>query len=243
MAWYLNPALTHFRNEVNTRWPNRDKTTDGTIGDPRHQLSKSDHNQDPDGSVDAWDMDVDGVPVATVIAAALKHESIQYVIYNRKITSRSKPGGLGTWHPYEGDSPHTEHVHFNTRESYENSTKPWFTEEDELAGWGFDTGQAADDVAFRVNKTNVAIQNEVKPALAALQTQVTALTAAVTATMNDADKTEIIAAITAQGDAAAGFAMASAQRDADMLAAIREFQSGGASAEEVINRIGLILSS
>ena len=127
MAWYLNPALTRFRNEVNSRWPRRDKTSDGTIGDLAHQATNSDHNPDPDGSVDAWDMDVDGVDVQKVIAVALKHESVQYVIHNRRITSRNQAGGLGTWHPYTGASPHTEHVHFNTRPSHERSTKPWFT--------------------------------------------------------------------------------------------------------------------
>lgn len=130
MSWYLNPALTNFRDEVNARWPNRDKRSDGTIGDLAHQATNSDHNPDPDGSVDAWDMDVDGVDVWACINAALKHESIQYVIYNRKITSRS--WGLGNWRDYTGPSPHTEHVHFNTRTAYENSTKPWFKEEDML---------------------------------------------------------------------------------------------------------------
>jgi hypothetical protein len=131
-AWFLNPALTRFRGEVNSRWPRRDKTSDGTIGDTAHQATDSDHNPDRDGSVDAWDMDVDGVDVQAVIAAALRHESIAYVIYNRRITSRNQSGGLGVWHPYTGSSPHTEHVHFNTRESHENSAKPWFppTEED-----------------------------------------------------------------------------------------------------------------
>lgn len=130
MDWYLNRALTNFRNEVNERWPNRDKKSDGTIGDAAHQASKSDHNPDPDGSVDAWDMDVDGVDVWACINAALQHESIQYVIYNRKITSRS--WGLGIWHDYTGPSPHTEHVHYSTRDGYENSTKPWFKEEDDM---------------------------------------------------------------------------------------------------------------
>lgn len=126
MGWYLNRALTNFRNEVNARWPKRDKTSDGTIGDEDHQSRDSDHNPDPDGSVDAWDMDVDGVDVRACINAALRHESIQYIIYNRKITSRNKPGGLGKWHPYTGSNPHTKHVHFNTRPSHENSNKPWF---------------------------------------------------------------------------------------------------------------------
>lgn len=125
MAWYLNPALTRFRQAVNARWPKRDKTSDGTLGDLAHSKTASDHNPDPDGSVDAWDMDIDGVDVAACIAAAIAHESIQYVIYNRRITSRSMPGGLGTWHPYTGPNPHDKHVHFNTRTSHETSTAPW----------------------------------------------------------------------------------------------------------------------
>ncbi|OKI54525.1 hypothetical protein A6A27_31870 [Micromonospora sp. CB01531] len=98
------------------------------MGDLAHQATDSDHNPDPDGSVDAWDMDVDGVDVQAVIAAALKHEAIQYVIYNRRITSRS--WGLGVWRTYSGKNPHDKHVHFSTRDSHENSTKPWFPEED-----------------------------------------------------------------------------------------------------------------
>lgn len=135
MAWFLNPALSRFRQEVNARWPNRDKTSDGTIGDAAHQASSSDHNPDTDGSVDAWDMDVNGVDVWACINAALAHEAIQYVIYNRRITSRSMAGGLGTWHPYNGVNPHDKHVHFNTRAIFEHSVSPWFpapkaTEED-----------------------------------------------------------------------------------------------------------------
>ncbi|MEU1602693.1 hypothetical protein [Micromonospora matsumotoense] len=128
MAWYSNKALTNFRTAVNEKYPKRDKTSDGTIGDEAHQGTNSDHNPDPDGSVDAWDMDVD--LRSTDDAAAIEelkkvfqaHESSQYWIHNRKIANRSDG-----WvrRDYTGKNPHDKHVHWNTRESHEDSNKPW----------------------------------------------------------------------------------------------------------------------
>jgi hypothetical protein len=131
MAWYLNRALSNFRDAVNARWPNRDKTSDGTIGDPKHQASTSNHNPDPAGeadagSVDAWDMDVDGVDVWACIAAFEDHESASYWIYNDQIAKRFN-GWRRDSYAYAGAkrNRHTTHVHFNTRESHEDSPAPW----------------------------------------------------------------------------------------------------------------------
>jgi hypothetical protein len=130
VAWHLNPALTNFRNAVNEAYPNRDRTSDGTIGDAAHQVSTSDHNEDADGSVDAWDMDVEvngpGQPYKTDVERLKEtfelHESSRYWIHNREIASRSTG-----WkrQPYTGSNPHDKHVHWNTRESHEDSTAPW----------------------------------------------------------------------------------------------------------------------
>lgn len=122
---HRNPALATLTREINERWPDRDRTSDGWIGDAAHQATNSQHNPDPDGSVDAIDIDVDGINVQMVLNAAIKHEATQNVIYNRRITSRSYSGGLGTWHPYNGKNPHDKHIHVDTRESRENSTKSW----------------------------------------------------------------------------------------------------------------------
>lgn len=124
-----NPALTNLYNEIKKKWPKKDTESDGWVGDEQHQNTNSDHNPDPDGTVDAIDVDPDGINVEELLKAVLRHEATQYVIWQRRITSRSYSGGLGTWHPYTGKNPHTKHLHINTRTSHENSTKPWFTKE------------------------------------------------------------------------------------------------------------------
>lgn len=152
MAWYLNTALTNFRNAVNAAYPNRDKTSDGTVGDESHQQGISDHNPDPDGSVDAWDMDVDlRVPNVAAELEHLKavfqaHESSKYWIHNRQIASRDWGW---TRKPYEGPNPHDKHVHWNTRTSHENSTDPWSLE----------IATEADVIAYKISSSDPEYNN------------------------------------------------------------------------------------
>src|SRR5690606_29069239 len=59
MSYYLAPSLVKLRDLINQNWPNRDKSSDGWIGDPSHQARKSDHNPDysAGGVVRAIDVD------------------------------------------------------------------------------------------------------------------------------------------------------------------------------------------
>lgn len=139
----LNPALTSWRQGINARFPRRDQATDGARAD-KHHGKASQHQEDPDGTVDAFDCDVNflrsGVPGGNRdekrIAAALKRDfaadSRAYLwIYNREIASRR----VGPWatRDYDGDSPHTEHLHFESREIHEDDGSPWkFTHTDAL---------------------------------------------------------------------------------------------------------------
>ncbi|GGK32246.1 hypothetical protein GCM10010124_26270 [Pilimelia terevasa] len=132
MDWYLNRALTTMRNEVNAAYPRRDKTSDGTIGDTAHQNTNSDHNPDRDGSVDAWDMDVDlGTPnnpaaVEHIKARFQEHPAAEYWIHNDQIAIRGE-GWRRRSYAYAGPgrNRHNHHVHFNTRPQHEGSTQPW----------------------------------------------------------------------------------------------------------------------
>jgi len=124
------PSLARLRNEINQKWPNRDKRTDGWIGDTSHagtgtpESGGSDHNPNRRGVVDAYDIDVDGISCPAVVAKAIAHPATNYVIWSRKIWSRSQRFAPRT---YTGSNPHTDHIHVSILQTVaaETSTKPW----------------------------------------------------------------------------------------------------------------------
>lgn len=126
----LAPALVRARGELNSRWPNRDRRTDGWIGDTSHATSGrpenggSDHNPNRRGVVDALDIDVDGIDCPAVVALMTRHPSTNYVIWNRGIWSRSRGFKKAT---YTGSNPHTDHIHLSILQTVaaENNTTPW----------------------------------------------------------------------------------------------------------------------
>lgn len=126
----LAPALVCCRGELNTYRPNRDRRTDGWIGDTSHKKSGrpenggSDHNVNRRGIVCALDIDVDGIDCPYVIARMIRHPSTNYVIWNRKIWSRSRGFKVAA---YTGSNPHTDHIHLSIMQSTaaENNTTPW----------------------------------------------------------------------------------------------------------------------
>lgn len=128
MTWYVAPSLQQLLREVNARWPGRDRTSDGSVGDTSHQARRSDHNPDPDsgGVVRARDFDRDGIDPMLLVRVACTDPRTNYVIFNRVIYTRAngfRPA------PYGGTNPHTGHVHVSIRHgsAWENSTAPWFT--------------------------------------------------------------------------------------------------------------------
>lgn len=110
MAWYLAPSLAQLRTEINTRWPGRDHDSDGTIGDDAHRGTPSDHNPNSRESVNAMDVDDDGIDFAEIFACIKRHPSARYVIYERTLYHR-----LRGWKPeaYNGVNPHDKHFHIS----------------------------------------------------------------------------------------------------------------------------------
>lgn len=133
----LNPALTSWRNGINRRLPGRDTRTDGARADKAHG-STSQHQEDADGTVDAFDQDINvlkssvstGNATEDRIIEAMKrdfeqdpHRRGQLWIEDRQIANAD----IGDWdvRGYSGDSPHTEHIHWQSRQSKEHIGADW----------------------------------------------------------------------------------------------------------------------
>jgi len=120
-------ALQKLLDQVNALAPNRNKASDGWIGDAAHQAVQSDHNPNSLDIVLAQDITHDpahGVDIQKIADAiiASKDPRIWYIIFNKRIWER----GIG-WRPYSGANDHTKHGHFNTvhTQSQYDSTKAW----------------------------------------------------------------------------------------------------------------------
>jgi hypothetical protein len=119
----LVAAGVKLRDQVNRRWPNRDKRSDGWIGDRAHQARISDHNPDKNGWVHALDIDHDflgpnkGKAQAERFANQLielarsgkDRGRLKYVVYNNRIASGTHKNQYWTWR--KGNWGHTQHIH------------------------------------------------------------------------------------------------------------------------------------
>jgi hypothetical protein len=134
MAWRPANSLIQLRDQVDQAAPNRNKGSDGTVGDESHQTRDSDHNpwvrEGDMGVVTAIDITHDaagGCDCQKIVDAliASRDPRIKYIIWNGQITSSLvKP-----WvtRPYEGSNPHNKHLHLSVlpdKTSYD-STAPW----------------------------------------------------------------------------------------------------------------------
>lgn len=138
MSWQAIPVIGTLQHELDQHFPHR-VTPDWIIGDADHSSRVSDHNPAPDGDVHAIDIRFGGDfpgfrngrpsdEVKELLKAVIGDPRVWYVIFNRKIYSRTYD-----WEAryYSGADPHTGHVHvsFRYETKYENMTgKPFFEE-------------------------------------------------------------------------------------------------------------------
>lgn len=148
-TWVLIPCLVKLRDEFNTVAPGRDKASDGSVGDPAHASTTSDHNPDETGKVPVVDADAVNEVHAVDIDAGLRtaglsmervvqfllarcrsgaENRLRYIIFNRRIWRASNDWKQET---YGGLNPHTEHAHFSGSyvSALEADARPWRLED------------------------------------------------------------------------------------------------------------------
>lgn len=138
MAWRTAKSLDALRAQINAAFPNRSKSSDGTIGNAEHASRSSDHNpwvkDGATGIVTALDITHD--PAHGVDAGALaerlrlsRDRRIKYIISNKRIANYQAVNGEAawTWRPYHGANDHTHHFHVSVRpeKSLYDDTSPW----------------------------------------------------------------------------------------------------------------------
>lgn len=132
----LAKSLEILREQISWEAPDRNKRSDGWVGDARHrkQNPSSDHNPNSKGVVRAIDIthDPEGGCDSDLIAERLlatRDLRLKYVIWNRRMFSyypknKTKPF---TWRKYSGSNPHTRHIHISVKPDpkFYDLTRKW----------------------------------------------------------------------------------------------------------------------
>ena len=118
----LSKAAVQLREQIDDSFPDRDRTSDGWIGDTRHAHRKSDHNPDGEGWVRAIDVSAglfpncqpdimpDLVDQLRKACKSKQEKRISYIIFDGYIYSSQY---RFIKRKYKGANKHTKHAHFS----------------------------------------------------------------------------------------------------------------------------------
>lgn len=144
MAPQRSVSIDRLWQDFLTAFPNKDRSSDGWIGDKAHQAETSGHNPDDTSGVSAERQDLDtkqevraidedsdlrdprGITMQQVIDRLLQTPNdlkrLIYIIFNRQIWRKSNGWTRET---YNGASPHTEHGHFSGDPAFDEDGSEW----------------------------------------------------------------------------------------------------------------------
>lgn len=140
MSWRVAGSLERLLQEINAKFPNRSRASDGSIGDAAHASRASDHNpyikdgrgigvvrardftHDPRNGFDSYKF-------ARSLARS-NDKRIKYIISNGEIWN---PSVSQSWRHYSGSNPHDHHAHVSVDEgpqSVYDDQRDWSWEAD-----------------------------------------------------------------------------------------------------------------
>lgn len=176
VIWRAMQSLLVLRDQANAAAPNRSTASDGLIGNPDHAARTSDHNPHfvagvGNNIVTALDLThdpahgFDSYEFAETLRRN-KDRRVKYVISNHRIFSSYAVAGYEpwTWRPYDGEDPHTGHVHASVLDALISDTRtPWNLEGFTVSSKDVIVGESAlwDKAANRSDATGRNFANDV----------------------------------------------------------------------------------
>lgn len=127
----LVEAGVTLRDQIDARWPDRDRASDGWIGDSAHQGRPSDHNPDAKGWVHALDVDKDGIDADDLadqlIALARRGEDggrLKNVVFKGRVASGTYANRYWVWRD-DPDLGHYHHIHISFTDAAQRDGSPF----------------------------------------------------------------------------------------------------------------------
>lgn len=132
MACRCAPCLVLLRDEINQRFPTRDKASDGCCGDAAHAARKSDHNP-TGGYAHALDIDEDLASDihsldwlrVLIFEHPERYPQVKYLIYEGEIWYPHDGARRRGKYAYTGPNSHSKHLHVSIFTTHTRYTGPW----------------------------------------------------------------------------------------------------------------------
>lgn len=136
MSWRVAESIKRLGQQIDDAFPERNRRSDGYIGDEAHASRVSDHNPwlviKGVGVVTAGDFtddDDEGFDTDefTDQLRRTRDKRLKYVIANGLIMDTRSPFQPWVWLPYPGQNPHDTHVHISVRADHRrvDDDTPW----------------------------------------------------------------------------------------------------------------------
>lgn len=115
------PSCRKALTDATATWPNRNRASDGIMGDAAHQARPSDHNLG-----NAFDLTHDtanGVDCRVLSRLVMNDPRVKYVIFAGQVYRTYRPAQ--GWSIYTGPNSHHHHMHVSIKAESRGDLSPW----------------------------------------------------------------------------------------------------------------------